>query len=81
MTVLIFYAALAAPIAAIVGYLAWRDRHRQPSLEDPSVRRDALRRADQHRLAVQTHHANANWLPWTPLPATPPADSKPRRSR
>jgi hypothetical protein len=53
MTVLIFYAALAAPIAAIVGYVAWRDRRRQGSIEDPSISRDALRQADRHRLAAK----------------------------
>jgi hypothetical protein len=53
MTVLLFYAALAAPIAAIVGYLAWRDRRRQGSLEDPSISRDALRQADRQHLAAR----------------------------
>jgi hypothetical protein len=80
VTFLIFYAALAAPIAAIVGYLAWRDRRRQGSLEDPSVSRDALRQADRHRLAVQAYQTNSHWLPWTPLLASSSADSKRRRS-
>jgi hypothetical protein len=59
VTVLIFYAAIVAPIAAIVGYLAWRDRRRQGSLEDPSISRDALRQTDRQRVAAQEAH---HWL-------------------
>jgi hypothetical protein len=54
MTVVIVFAALAAPIAAVVGYLAWRDRRRQPLVADPSVSRDALRQADRARSVIDS---------------------------
>ncbi|MEV6487566.1 hypothetical protein AB0M20_02840 [Actinoplanes sp. NPDC051633] len=42
MTLLIFMIGAAAAMAAIVGYVAWRDRRGQGSFVDPSISRSAL---------------------------------------
>jgi hypothetical protein len=60
MTFLIFMAGFAAAIAAIVGYVAWRDRRGRRSFVDPSISRDALARAD--RQAVQGRLASEGML-------------------
>jgi hypothetical protein len=57
---LIFMAGFAAAVAAIVGYVAWRDRHTGGSFVDPSVSRDALVQAD--RQAVQGRLATEGML-------------------
>ena len=51
MTILILFAGIAAAIATVVGYVAWRDRRGRGSFVDPSVSRAALVQAD--RGAVQ----------------------------
>lgn len=57
MTLLILMVGIAAAIAMVVGYVAWRDRRTRGSFVDPSVSRDALVQAD--RQAVQARLADA----------------------
>jgi hypothetical protein len=57
MTLLILMVGIAAMIATVVGYVAWRDRHRRGSFVDPSISRDALVQADQQ--AVRGRLADA----------------------
>jgi len=47
MTILILMAGIAAAIAAIVGYVALRDRRGGGSFVHPSISRDALVQADR----------------------------------
>lgn len=60
MTLLIFLVGIAALIAMVVGYVAWRDRRRRGSFVDPAISRDALVRAD--RQAVQGRLASEDML-------------------
>ncbi|MEH1124113.1 hypothetical protein [Micromonospora sp. CPCC 206061] len=45
MTILIFLAGFAAAVGAVVGYVAWRDRHRRGTHTDPSISRAAFAEA------------------------------------
>lgn len=47
MTILILLAGLAAVVAAVTGYVAWRDRHGRDSFVHPSVSRNALIEAER----------------------------------
>jgi uncharacterized iron-regulated membrane protein len=51
MTILIILVAIAAAIATLAGFVAWRDRRGRRSFVDPSVRRDAV--AQAHREAIE----------------------------
>jgi Flp pilus assembly protein CpaB len=47
MTLLILFAAIAAAIATVVGYVNWRDQRAWGSFVDPSISRTALVQADR----------------------------------
>ncbi len=58
MTILILLAGLAAAVAAVVGYVAWRESRSRGSFLHPSISRDAL--AQVHRQAVRGRLAEAD---------------------
>jgi hypothetical protein len=51
MTISMLLVGVAAAIATLFGYIAWRDRRGRRSFVDSSIRRGALVQADEH--AVQ----------------------------
>jgi uncharacterized iron-regulated membrane protein len=57
-TVLVTLAGVGALVAAVVGYVAWRDRRRLSSDDDPGVMRAA--RAESHRRAAEREHAQSD---------------------
>ncbi len=61
MTILILLAGLAAVVATVTGYVAWRERRTGRSFIDPSASRDAL--AQVHQQAVRGRIAEADLLP------------------
>ena len=76
MTVLIVLAVFAVPIAAVVGFVAWRDRRTARVFVDPSVSRDALVQAD--RQGVQGRMADTGMLVTTYLDANSYRRNDPR---
>ncbi|MCP3785716.1 hypothetical protein NLX85_20335 [Micromonospora sp. A3M-1-15] len=54
-TVLVTLAVVAVVVAAVVGYVSWRDRRRRATEEDPAAVRAA--RGEQHRRAAEREHA------------------------
>jgi hypothetical protein len=60
MTILIFLSVAVVMIAAIVGYVTWRNRRSRRSFVDPFVSRGAFLHAE--RRAVQGRLAEADML-------------------
>ncbi|MFG2052666.1 hypothetical protein ACGFI9_01425 [Micromonospora sp. NPDC048930] len=57
-TLLVILAVVALPVAAVVGYVSWRDRRRTATDEEPAATRAA--RVERHRRAAERAHAQSD---------------------